>query len=155
MTLRSYFSTRRTSSWLRLTMLVCSPPFSIRGVDCTLPFDRCCCLAYINNFQEEPTCNCCTACNTCDRESTDIMSSALRMRAATLVTAVVLAKWFYKVKPVAGYLLWPYVAFLAFANCLNWFHLQENSVSVLPMTDPPNTILCCTYYQHCFVSPLF
>ena len=42
------------------------------------------------------------------------------LRAATLVTAIVLAKWFYRVKPVAGYLLWPYVAFLTFANALNW-----------------------------------
>ncbi len=48
--------------------------------------------------------------------------------AATLATAVVLAKQFYRVKPVAGYLLWPYVAFLTFANALNFFHLKHNSV---------------------------
>lgn len=46
---------------------------------------------------------------------------------ATLATAVVLAKQFYRVKPVAGYLLWPYVAFLTFANALNFFHLKHNS----------------------------
>ncbi|CAL8466618.1 g6154 [Coccomyxa elongata] len=46
---------------------------------------------------------------------------------ATLATAVVLAKQFYRVKPVAGYLLWPYVAFLTFANALNFFHLKNNS----------------------------
>ncbi len=51
--------------------------------------------------------------------------------AATLATAVWAAKWFYKIKPVAGYLLWPYVAFLTYANCLNYFHLKENGVSVL------------------------
>lgn len=39
-----------------------------------------------------------------------------------------MAKWFYHIKPVAGYLLWPYVAFLAFANALNWcVKLQETS----------------------------
>jgi tryptophan-rich sensory protein len=48
--------------------------------------------------------------------------------AATLATAAVTAKVFYKVKPVAGYLLWPYVAFLLYANCLNYFHLQNNAV---------------------------
>ena len=32
---------------------------------------------------------------------------------------------------MAGYLLWPYVAFLTYANCLNYFHLKENGVSVL------------------------
>jgi benzodiazapine receptor len=47
---------------------------------------------------------------------------------ATLATAVVLAKQFYRVKPVAGYLLWPYVAFLTFANALNYFHLKNNSI---------------------------
>lgn len=46
---------------------------------------------------------------------------------ATLATAVVLAKQFYRIKPVAGYLLWPYVAFLTFANALNYFHLKNNS----------------------------
>ncbi len=51
--------------------------------------------------------------------------------AATLATAVVLAKQFYRVKPVAGYLLWPYVAFLTFANALNFFHLKNNSVCIL------------------------
>ena len=50
---------------------------------------------------------------------------------ATLATAAVAAKWFYKIKPVAGYLLWPYVAFLTYANCLNFFHLKENGVSIM------------------------
>ena len=30
-----------------------------------------------------------------------------------------------------GYLLWPYVAFLTYANCLNYFHLKENGVSIV------------------------
>ncbi len=51
--------------------------------------------------------------------------------AATLATAAWAAKWFYKIKPVAGYLLWPYVAFLTYANCLNYFHLKENGVSIV------------------------
>ena len=55
--------------------------------------------------------------------------SCLCVIAATLATAVIAAKWFYKIKPVAGYLLWPYVAFLTYANCLNYFHLQNNGVS--------------------------
>jgi hypothetical protein len=62
--------------------------------------------------------------------------------AATLGTAVVLAKWFFRVKPVAGYLLWPYVAFLTFANALNYYHLKNNSVlSLCPgaCTDFPAT----------------
>ena len=57
--------------------------------------------------------------------------SCLNVVAATLATAVWAAKWFYKIKPVAGYLLWPYVAFLTYANCLNYFHLKENGVSVI------------------------
>ena len=57
-----------------------------------------------------------------------LMRTRLCGCAATLATAVVLAKQFYRVKPVAGYLLWPYVAFLIFANALNFFHLKNNSV---------------------------
>jgi len=53
---------------------------------------------------------------------------------ATLATAAWAAKWFYKIKPVAGYLLWPYVAFLTYANCLNYFHLKENGAEQ-PLTE--------------------
>lgn len=41
-------------------------------------------------------------------------------------------------KPVAGYLLWPYVAFLLYANCLNYFHLQNNGVTP-PFFQPHGT----------------
>ena len=61
---------------------------------------------------------------------------------ATLVTAAIAAKSFYHVKPVAGYLLWPYVAFLLYANCLNYFHLKENGVSCLTSLQQDN-LLCC------------
>ena len=49
--------------------------------------------------------------------------------AATLVTAILLTRQFHKVKPVAGYLLWPYVAFLTFANALNWCASSRTSLS--------------------------
>ena len=41
------------------------------------------------------------------------------LRAATLVTAVLVCTKFYQVNKLAGYLLYPYVAFLLFANALN------------------------------------
>ncbi len=63
--------------------------------------------------------------------------------AATLATAVVLAKQFYRVKPVAGYLLWPYVAFLTFANALNFFHLKNNSVRFYPTFLPSRVVVLC------------
>jgi len=53
---------------------------------------------------------------------------------ATLATAAIAAKSFYHVKPVAGYLMWPYVAFLLYANCLNYFHLKENG-GTQPLTE--------------------
>ena len=61
---------------------------------------------------------------------------------ATLVTAAIAAKSFYHVKPVAGYLMWPYVAFLLYANCLNYFHLKENGVSCLVNLQQVNTVCC-------------
>ena len=62
--------------------------------------------------------------------------------AATLVTAAIAAKSFYHVKPVAGYLMWPYVAFLLYANCLNYFHLKENGVSCFADLQQANTVCC-------------
>ena len=61
---------------------------------------------------------------------------------ATLVTAAIAAKSFYHAKPVAGYLMWPYVAFLLYANCLNYFHLKENGVSYVAKLQQDNTVCC-------------
>ena len=47
------------------------------------------------------------------------MNLTLRVRAATLATAVLVSTKFYQINKLAGYLLYPYVGFLIFANALN------------------------------------
>ena len=47
------------------------------------------------------------------------LSGKCAPRAATLATAVLVCTKFYQVNKLSGYLLYPYVAFLLFANALN------------------------------------